>query len=218
MTELDAHLVAVSDATEALDRIERAGGAPAQVDEILWSFILHRVKGLGGGVALNAARQISHTEVRAQTFSQRFAHQVRGLLNGVSSLLEEEDLQALMIWLLGSRDLGPGYVQQVFETIQDSTVTQELLALENLVSQLRGRINSVNSRMSAQIKALPEPQRRMVTGGFDEAGLALDNGDGERCRSQMIAARHLARKLINRHQLSQRMSTTDRPQGRPSLQ
>ncbi len=215
MTEIDAHIIGESDSRLTLQRVQDAEG-PVEIEEIMWGFIQHRLEGLDGGVAGSIGHQLSSSGIEANTLSERLAHKVRGLLMGAAQVLEEEDMQALMLWLVGSPDLGPGYLQQTFQQIQDQTTSEVLLALEELARFLRSRISSVNSRLQAQIKGLSESQQRIIFGTYDEARLATESGDGERARTQLIHARRLSKHLVKVH-LRQGRSTSPTPSTRPSL-
>jgi hypothetical protein len=206
VTELDAYTYATQDATQDTPRLQ-AAKTPTELADAIFNRMLYRIKGMNDGEAHRHATE-AYRAPEAQPsahFSLFLASKAIAVMEASEPHLHPEDTRAMLIWLSGSQEHGPGYLQHLIHQLPDSG-TQ--IALQQLGSYAARTFQGLNQRdqhmFGTMIKSLPHGAARAVRGLLMEAKWCNADEDGEGARIKIIGARRLAEQLIKNQLRSDR--------------
>jgi len=193
MNESDAYKIGQQDAAIAGQRINQAQD-PASAEQTIFQFIFHRLDEMIGRArrkALQQSLQIGHSRMT----SERIANIAIKIVEICDRALIPEDSYALMSWMCGSKEEGPGFLQHTLLMIPDKNTEHAIAAIQRTVVQVRNGLLARDRHMLTEKKGqLRSQQERFIDGMLYEARLASQQEDGERARDKMI----LVRRTISR--------------------
>lgn len=200
MTEIDALTMAKIDMAHSARILQRAKG-PNDIILMFKKFFVHRAKATGDGrVKLVVRRILKNTPSSGKLPSAIVSKCIRTLA-ALERLCEPEDTRAIMLWMAGTREEGPGYVQQLLMALQAPGTQEALGSLEAAIEQTRERLAEDDRELfQSQCRLLNGPEKAIVQGEVIDARIASKDGDGETSRQRLVTARKLARYLVAQQQ------------------
>jgi len=194
MNENDAYSIGQQDAAIAGERISKAQG-PHQVEQIIHSFIVHRIEGLIGKD--RGRKLLASTEpISGSTTSERIVTLTTKIVSSCKKAMIPEDCYALMLWMCGSAEGGPGFVQHTLQMVPDQSTAHAISSMQRAVIHVRTDLAGFDRHLLTEQKAQLKPaQSRLIDGMLYEAGVSANDGDGERARDKMILVRRTIRRF-----------------------
>lgn len=198
MTESDAYEIATQDATSDTPRLGSAK-TPQELADAVFKRFLYRIKGLNDGEAHKVASETyREPEIHpSEHLSLFLSSKAIAVLEAASGQLHPEDIRALLLWLTGSHEHGPGYLQHILQQIPDSGTPIALQQLGAYAGRTYQALDQRDKRLFGEmISTLPHGASRTVRGMLMEAKWCDADGDGEGARIKIIGARKLATMLL----------------------
>ncbi len=191
VTETNAFAIGQSDAAETLRRLQEAT-SPRDIEAQVARFVTHRVGSIAQGRAHRVTAQVMRAPVQMGSVSERLAERTCQLIRRISQLLDPEDCYAALSWLVGTREQGAGFIQHVLLGHADAHSNEAIRRIEADVTTVRQRLETRDKVIfSSVLPGLSAAKQRIVRGLMFEAQRSATDGDGERARTKVVAARRL---------------------------
>ncbi len=200
MTELDAYPISRID-QDAIGRRAAKARGPDEILRIVSAFILHRMSGLEHGdnpkVKEFAQQSFAH-HAKASSSSQALVLGCERLLRGLEKAFAPEDMQSLLLYLVGSEATGAGVIQFGLSLIRDNDMKEGAEHIQKFAQEMRARLDGESAALwgpEGQIRLLPIGLQEWVRSLLLEARHAFSEKDGESSRNAIVQARRIVKRF-----------------------
>lgn len=193
MTEVDAMDVSIIDTEEAIQRLKKIK-SPDEAVALFTKFVEHRCKGLSRDQGPIGAES---NQDREAAMSERIAIVGCRTMIAQAKRGDPEATRALLLWQVGSKEQGSGFLQRYMELLpKDARTGASLQRVEDTATKIREMLDRADQHMfSTRLDSLPPAYSRVVHGELERARTAMIGDDGETARHKFGRARRMIQKF-----------------------
>lgn len=193
MNQITAHPLGQKDAGVFIERLATMQ-SPEQIENNYVRFVAQRIQGVDKPSARVICRALM-APPNAPALSIRIKIRTEAMLAAATSTLKPEAMRSLLLWLIGSEKVGPGFSQIVLEAVMDRGTNEAMSTLQAAAVSQRNALDLTDKNLFVrQIKRLSRGHRKIASGMMRQAKFSYESGDAERYRTKLETARAFIEK------------------------